>query len=108
MNAMLTQLKAIAETRIKGYSDPIPDDQIINIIGLGGNGTIEQFIVSYVKENTPMGVQKVLAISRDNGSEYQIDDHIKSIVDQFDSISPISFVKNFPNRGFTHMFVWNV
>lgn len=96
MNESIEQLKKLAESRVKSYHTAVPEDQIISI---------NQFLISYVREETAVGIQNTLAVSHCNGEEFRMET-IQFVFDQFPIALAFVFSQKFINRGFTYMFVW--
>lgn len=91
----LKDLRRRGSLRVKPYGDPLPADLVI---------TYREFVVSYVIEETFIGPQPTLAVSRKDRSDFKEAAIPKEISYVFPRKLPIATKAVFPNRGMTYMF----
>lgn len=95
---MIEQLKALkqrGDTSLKDFDSPIPQDCMI---------TINDWVISYVREQTPINIQSTVCISKTDTQPFHLKDIPKEIFQVFPNSLYIES-RDFPNRGFCFLII---
>ena len=98
---IVDKLKEIKNAKIaKKYNDGVPEEHI---------HTVGEWMVSFVREETPVHPQDTLAVSRvDKNIFYELEDIKRELPEIWEVFRPVALgIDTYANRGRTFLFIMN-